>query len=533
MSTPAKSSAKILVVDDVAENRDLLLRRLQRLGIDDVDQAENGMQALAALAKKSYDLMLLDIMMPELDGFGVLDALRKSGHAADVPIIVISAMNEMDAIVRCIESGAEDFLLKPFNPVMLRARVTSSLEKKLLRDRTRDELRRKQAELNEARTLQLALEPAPFHGIRGGRSISLRTILEPAKEVGGDLVDHFLVGDDLVVFLIGDVSDKGAGAALMMARTHSMFRGLSTRPDAYSLFSDPAKAVNIVNAALALNNDSCMFVTFFLASLNPSTLELKYVRAGHVPPFRWHGDGAVTRIETASGPPLGLVENYQYKQDATVLSADENVLVVTDGFTEANDSSGTLFGESRIIAHLASASMTISEALTSLVRNVHEFEAGQSQSDDMAAVLLSFDAPVQAATKFEAEVLARAPDIAALAERVGSFLDNAGVDVRATHHVAMIVDELLTNLGTHGGVVEEPAAIRILIEPDRVKVEVNDSGSPFDPRSAPDPNLSTSVEDREIGGLGLFLMRKIATDLYYARDGGHNLTSFAVLRSSE
>jgi len=102
MSTPAKSSAKILVVDDVAENRDLLLRRLQRLGIDDVDQAENGMQALAALAKKSYDLMLLDIMMPELDGFGVLDALRKNGHAADVPIIVISAMNEMDAIVRCI-----------------------------------------------------------------------------------------------------------------------------------------------------------------------------------------------------------------------------------------------------------------------------------------------------------------------------------------------------------------------------------------------------------------------------------------------
>ena len=97
----------------------------------------------------------------------------------------------------------------------------------------------------------------------------------------------------------------------------------------------------------------------------------------------------------------------------------------------------------------------------------------------------------------------------------------------------MIVDELLTNLGTHGGVVEEPAAIRILIEPDRVKVVVNDSGSPFDPRSAPDPNLSTSVEDREIGGLGLFLMRKIATDLYYARDGGHNLTSFAVLRSSE
>lgn len=389
MIAPVKWTAKILVVDDVAENRDLLMRRLQRLGIDNVDQAENGVQALAALANKNYDLMLLDIMMPELDGFGVLAALRKDNRVADLPIIVISAMNEMDAIVRCIESGAEDFLLKPFNPVMLRARVTSSLEKKFLRDRTRDELKRKQAELNEARTLQLALMPPPFHEVYGGRSVSLETVLEPAKEVGGDLVDHFRIGDDLVVFLIGDVSDKGAGAALMMARTHSMFRSLMVRPDARSLFVDPAKAVNIVNAALAIGNDGCMFVTFFIASLCPSTLEMKYVRAGHVPPFRWNETGLVTRIETAGGPPLGLVENYQYKQDATVLSDDENVLVITDGFTEANDAGGTLFGDDRIVAHIAGAKVAAGDALPSLVRIVHEFEEGRQQFDDMAAVFLS------------------------------------------------------------------------------------------------------------------------------------------------
>jgi sigma-B regulation protein RsbU (phosphoserine phosphatase) len=384
-----ESSAKILVVDDVAENRDLLLRRLQRLGITNVDQAENGVQALAAIAAKSYDLMLLDIMMPEMDGFAVLAALRKDG-ITDLPIIVISAMNEMDAIVRCIESGAEDFLLKPFNPVMLRARVLSSLEKKMLRDRTRDELKRKQAELNEARTLQLALVPQPFHELVGDRAVSLEAFLEPAKEVGGDLVDHFRVGPELVVFLVGDVSDKGAGAALMMARTHSMFRSLAGRPDAQEIFDDPSKAMNLVNAALAAGNESCMFVTFFLGSLNPATLELKYVRAGHVPPFVWNGTAAVKRLESAGGPPLGLVEGYRYKQDATVLSPDEGLLVVTDGFTEANDANGQLFGDERILAHLAGANHADAGTLATLVQIVHAFEAGQAQSDDMAAILLSF-----------------------------------------------------------------------------------------------------------------------------------------------
>ena len=99
-------------------------------------------------------------MMPELDGFGVLTALRDQKLAADLPMIVISAMSEIDAVVRCIELGAEDFLFKPFNPTLLRARVIATLEKKALRDQTREELRRKQMELNEARTLQLAARPA-------------------------------------------------------------------------------------------------------------------------------------------------------------------------------------------------------------------------------------------------------------------------------------------------------------------------------------------------------------------------------------
>jgi phosphoserine phosphatase RsbU/P len=384
------SAAKILVVDDVAVNRDLLLRRLTRLGFAQIDQAANGVEALSAIAAKDYDLVLLDIMMPELDGFGVLEALKRDGRINDLPILVISALSEIDPVVRCIELGAADFIVKPFNPTLLRARVLTTLEKKALSDLTREELRRKQLELNEARTLQLALAPPPFAGTLSGRSLSIDVLLEPAKEVGGDVVDHFCIGDDMVVLALGDVSDKGAGAALMMARTHAMLRALTGRPDAVALFREPQRALNIVNAALAAGNESCMFVTFLLASFEPATGRLIYVRAGHIPPFHRNGTGQVARLGCMGGPPLGLVETASYQADAVTLSPGDRVLIVTDGFTEAHDSKDSIYGEGKVEEFLLGLEPSELEPLKRLVGQVHAFEFGRPAFDDKAAILLTF-----------------------------------------------------------------------------------------------------------------------------------------------
>jgi phosphoserine phosphatase RsbU/P len=365
-------NAAVLVVDDVPENRDLLVRRLKRLGINDIEQAANGIEALAAIERKNFDLVLLDIMMPELDGFGVLERLKQSGRINDLPVVVISALNEIEPVVRCVELGAEDFIFKPFNPTLLRARVTASLEKKALRDRTRDELRRKQMELDEARTLQLALVPAPLRDSIGGRTAAVDAVLEPAKEVGGDLVDHFRIGEDLLVVSVGDVSDKGAGAALMMARTHALVRGLSVRPD-----------------AVAKGNDSGMFVTLLLGTLDFAGNRLAYVRAGHVPPYLRRADGSLERLEQLGGPPLGWTEKAVYKSDTTAFAAGDAVLVLTDGFTEAADPAGQLFGEDRIATFMQQSDPGDPGLLSTLVRQVRDFEGGMPPSDDMAAILLS------------------------------------------------------------------------------------------------------------------------------------------------
>ena len=385
-------NAAILVVDDVAENRDLLLRRLKRLGFSHIDEAANGIEALAAIDQKPYDLILLDIMMPELDGFGVLDRLRGDGRINDLPVIVVSALNEIEPVVRCIELGADDFIFKPFNPTLLRARVLATLEKKALRDRTRDELKRKQAELTEARTLQLALVPPPFAGVFAGRRVAIDVLLEPAKEVGGDLVDYFPVGEGRMVAIIGDVSDKGAGAALMMARTHSMFRSLGTRPDAAELFADPARAAGLVNDALARGNASCMFVTLLLAVVDVPAGTLTYVRAGHVPPYLRARDGTVSRLTAAGGPALGVMEEFPFSAVTVPLGAGERLLVVTDGLTEAHDHAGDLYGEERVGAFLAALGNEAAP-LPRLATAVRAFEAGLPAFDDMAALLLTLDAP--------------------------------------------------------------------------------------------------------------------------------------------
>jgi sigma-B regulation protein RsbU (phosphoserine phosphatase) len=379
----------ILVVDDVPENRDLLMRRLRRLGYSQIDQAQDGLQALAAIAAKPYDLVLLDIMMPELDGFGVLEALKRDGRVAEIPVVVISALNEIDPIVRCIELGAVDFMFKPFNPTLLRARVIATLEKKALRDRTREELRRKQMELQEARTLQLSLVPPPFSGTVGGCPLSIDLLLEPAKEVGGDLVDHFRVGDDLIVLALGDVSDKGAGSALMMARTHALLRGLGTRPDATAIFREPERATGLLNGALAEGNAGCMFVTFVLASFDAKSGRFAYVRAGHIPPYLRRAAGELQRLDILGGPPLGLDEGVRYRPGEATLGPGDRVLIVTDGFTEAQDAAQALYGDARVAGFAEGMQPDDAEPLRRLYRDVRAYEEERPASDDMAAVLLT------------------------------------------------------------------------------------------------------------------------------------------------
>jgi sigma-B regulation protein RsbU (phosphoserine phosphatase) len=296
-------------------------------------------------------------------------------------ILLIDVTAERDAVRRVQQKAHEMTLLQEKEALLNAALLVTQRELEASRDIARRELERKQIELAEARTLQLALAPPPFDGTVGNRRLTIDVLLEPAREVGGDLVDHFVIGDELLVLLVGDVSDKGAAAALMMARTHASFRAIVARPDAALLFRAPEGAVRLVNATLASGNVGCMFVTLLIAVLDPAANRLSYIRAGHVPPFLRRAGGVVERLGAPGGPPLGVNGNATYRACTIDLASGDELLIVTDGITEAFDPSGQLFGDDRIAASLGGP-------LARLLAQVRGFEAGSTQSDDIAAILL-------------------------------------------------------------------------------------------------------------------------------------------------
>ncbi len=155
-----RETRHILVVDDIETNRDLLSRRLTRDG-HRVGTADGGREALARLDAEEFDLVLLDLMMPDINGFEVLGRIKASPRLADIPVIMISALDEVDSVIRCIEAGAEDYLPKPFNPVLLRARINACLERKSLRDRERRHLARIEDEKERHENLLLSILPKP------------------------------------------------------------------------------------------------------------------------------------------------------------------------------------------------------------------------------------------------------------------------------------------------------------------------------------------------------------------------------------
>src|SRR5207253_7167128 len=161
-------------------------------GYANVEVAHDGEEAIERLKTSSFDLMLLDVMMPKVDGYQVLTWLKDQTQLRDLPVIMISALNEVNSVVRCIELGAVDYLLKPFNPVLLKARLGSTLEKKRLRDEINAHLARLEQELEAARRLQMAMVPQSFPKPSVSFPLDLCASMEPAREVGGDLYDFFV-----------------------------------------------------------------------------------------------------------------------------------------------------------------------------------------------------------------------------------------------------------------------------------------------------------------------------------------------------
>ena len=388
---PAADASRLLVVDDNADNRDVLTRRLGRLGYTSIETAENGRAALdlmarALAAETPYDTVLLDVMMPVMNGLQVLEALAADAALKETPVIMISAATEMETVVRCIELGAEDYLPKPFNAVLLRARLGAVLEKKRLRDEAARHLQRLERELAEARQQQLSMVPDEFPRVDPTHPVTVHGTMLPAREVGGDLYDCFDAAPGVLCLAIGDVSGKGMPAALFMARTRSLLRA-SALQHAAATGAPPAPSavIEVLNEELCKNNPSGMFVTLWLGFLDIASGELRFVNAGHPRPYRL-GD-AVSEIATKPGPPLGVMEGIRHADHAAVLERGEALVLITDGLPEMTDAAGAFYSLERVEADLRLLSAATPEEITAaLTAKVLAFAEGVPAADDVTVL---------------------------------------------------------------------------------------------------------------------------------------------------
>jgi serine phosphatase RsbU (regulator of sigma subunit) len=379
------SPARVLIVDDLEVNRELLARRVSRQG-HAVGFAANGREALAALREAPWDLVLLDITMPELDGYQTLQAIKDDAALAGLPVIMVSAIEETDSVVRCIELGADDYLTKPFNPVVLRARVESSLNKKRLADQRQATLRALAREMEIGQRIQRGFLPETLPQPRGWQ---LAAHCVPARHVGGDFYDALQLADGRLALAIADVCDKGVGAALYMALFRSLLRAsLLHAPAGDAAEWMLARAVSFTNDYIADEHGrDHMFASLFIGVLDPASGRLHYVNAGHEAPVVRRCDSATLHRLEPQGAVLGLVSGARHPVGAVDLDPGDCLLAYTDGVTEAEGDAGP-FGEPAMLDVVAQGTDGAAVLVDALVERLAAYTGAHPAHDDITLLAL-------------------------------------------------------------------------------------------------------------------------------------------------
>jgi phosphoserine phosphatase RsbU/P len=240
-------------------------------------------------------------------------------------------------------------------------------------------------EMQHAAMIQRSILPSNFPPFPDRREFQLHAHMTPARGVGGDLFDFFLLDKDHLAFAVGDVSGKGVPAALFMAVARTLLR--ATAPHRQS----PSECLTYMNASLNAENTSGMFVTFFYGVLDTRTGELQFANAGHNPPYVFSPDGTYRVLEGNGGPMLGLFPGLTYETSTTTFAPGEGILVYTDGVTEAKDTAEEFFEEQRLEEFLRGhGSEPVEQFINGLHRKVEEFAMGAPQADDITALALRY-----------------------------------------------------------------------------------------------------------------------------------------------
>lgn len=352
-------------------------------------------RALSRLRAARFEFVLLDIDAVGAGGQEFVETLRGDSQLEGLPVLVTSRSDDIDAIERCLECGADDYLPSVFGSAVLRTRVNAALDRRRLQEG--QNLRR---EMSVARSIQRDFLPESLPEVR---DMELEAALRPARDVSGDFYDCFLLTSGEVILVVGDVCDKGVGAALFMALFRSLIRAsadpvgggaiqmIGGRHTMVMQALQSASPADLLTRVAGFTNDyiarlhgrTNMFATVFLASLEPYSGELVYVNAGHEPALTIAPDGGIEELRP-TGPALGMLPDSRFTAVTRTLERGHSLLAFTDGLVEAHSPTGEVYGAKRLREVLrAQRGSSASELVHAVLDAVQTFGGHSDAHDDL------------------------------------------------------------------------------------------------------------------------------------------------------
>lgn len=378
----------------------------------------------------------------------------------------------------------------------------------------------RQRDLALAKSIQSSALPSVFPPYPERREFDLYAKMRTAKEVGGDFYDFFLMGSNQLCLVIADVSGKGVPAALFMMRSRAIIKScVTTMPDL-------ATALSTANDRLCDNNAAEMFVTAWVGVLDFETGDLKSVSAGHNPPVIRRADGTVEMLTARPSLVLAAMEGTVYREESTQLRPGDRLLLYTDGVTEATSLTGELFGNERLMATMSRLSGDATVGCGQVFAAVDAFAGETPQADDITMLLLGYKGIVGTVTRtFPASLEGLAHATQFLQRRL-----DAGDCAEKTKAAMMVaIDEIASNIVRYSGAPD--FTVQVVFDDESVRVIFSDAGKEFNPLAKEDPDVTLSITERAIGGLGLFMVKRMMDEVSYDYVDGRNVLTLRKSRA--
>jgi len=384
-------AARILVVDDEPDLEQIILQKFRKQIRENLYQftfAKNGVEALQKLEEdEGLELILSDINMPEMDGLTLLNKIKEMENPLYRSVIV-SAYGDIDNIRTAMNRGAFDFVIKPIDLNDLEITINKSLRdlaifKEALR--SRDQLTVIKRELSIATEIQTSILPKTFPAFPDRKEFDIFAKMIPAREVGGDLYDFFLIDKYRLGVIIGDVSGKGIASAMMMAVSKTLLKATALKG------ISPDTCLSLVNNVLVEESLPTMFVTVFYGVFDTRRGAFEYSSGGHNTAYLVSKTGEVRQLENKGGVFLGGVKDIDYESNMAILQPGDTLFLYTDGVTEAMNAKDEMFHESGLEKSLqAHNELALDAMVQNVFQDVQNFAGGVEQSDDITCVAVRF-----------------------------------------------------------------------------------------------------------------------------------------------